>query len=137
MQRGRGFTLIELVIVVGVIGVLAGTAMVAYTAQKRASEYRTMRATVYALCHAVKDRFYTNQGIVATSSTAQTNTQYQANIVESTFGDYRIQSVTATGFAVRVRYWARGAGTGSSTATYTFNAAGQQTSCSGTDCMSG
>jgi type IV pilus assembly protein PilE len=138
MKAKKGFTLIEVLIVLGVIGVLAGVAYVEYTAQKRASEYKAMRAAVNSLAQAVKNYYYAGNSISSTTTTTSaTNNRYLTNIVETTFSRYRVEPVAGGTFRIRVDYYRQGGTSGPRTGRYYFDAGGDQTSCSGSDCMTG
>ncbi len=134
MKRRRGFTLIEIVIAVTVIGVLASVAVVSYQRSKQRQEYRAMRSNVHVLTDAVKSYFYTVQGYCVTANTAQTNSAYGTQIQDDNFCRYLVY-LNAGNPQVRVDYFPLGCGTGASTGLFRFNVSGGQISCVGADCM--
>ncbi len=134
MKKRKGFTLIEIMIVVTVIGVLAATAAVSYGQNKRRSQYRAMRAKVRVLTDAVKSYFYTMQSFCVTTTTARTNLAYGTMLHEGNFCRYRVY-LSSGNPRVQVDYFRRGCGTGSRTGRFRFNVSGDQISCSGSDCM--
>jgi len=134
MGKRKGFTLIEIVIAVMVIGVLASTALVAYQNIKRRNQYRAMRAGVHALTDAVKGYFYTLQAYCVTGNTGLTNDAYGTKLVDDNFCRYAV--ILAAGVPrVQVQYFRGGCGSGAMTGFYTFNISGDQISCAGADCM--
>lgn len=133
MKKKEGFTLIELMVVVIIIGVLSALATANYAKVKRYAEYKGALANVYALAAAAKNYYLTMNSYPATADTAATNTLYGTRIIDSTFHGYKIQ---ATGTPCQmVVYYAPGDGAGTDTATYIFNLNGSLNSCGGSDCV--
>jgi len=135
-RRKKGYTLIELVIVIAVVGILAGTALVAYDRSKRRSEYRAMRANVHALTAAVKGYFYTLQAYCVTSTSDRTNRAYGTNMIDGNFCRYRVY-LSSGNPRVRVSYFPSGC-TNCNCAGVTyfyFYINGSQQSCTGPNCM--
>ncbi len=136
MKRLKGFSLVEILIVLTVISVLASMALVSYQQQKQRSQYRGMRASVHVLTDAVKSYFYTLQAYCVTANTAQTNAAYGVQLQDANFCRYRVYR-TGGNTRVQVRYYRRGCNTGACTGVYTYNISGDQISCTGADCMTG
>lgn len=133
MKKKEGFTLIELMVVVVIVGVLSALATASYAKAKRYAEYKGALANMYALAAAAKNYYLTMSSYPATADTAATNTLYGTRIIDGTFHGYKIQ---ATGTPCQiVVYYAPGDGSGTDTATYIFNLCGSLDSCTGTDCM--
>lgn len=133
MKKKEGFTLIELMVVVVIVGVLSALATASYIKTKRYAEYKGALANVYALAAAAKNYYLSMGSYPWTADTAATNTLYGTRIIDSTFHEYRIQS-SGSPCQIVVCY-ASGDGTGTDTATYIFNLNGTLSSCGGADCM--
>jgi len=133
MRNRKSFTLIEVLVTLTVVFVLAATAYVSYDLSRRRSEYRAMRANVYALTNAIKSYFYSMRAYSATANTAQTNTDYGTLIQDGRFCRYRV-FLSAPNIQLRVQFYPNRCGVGAATNFY-FDIDGQQTSCVGTNCL--
>ena len=129
----RGFTLIELMVVVVILSILVSMSTVSYLKRKKHIEYDTATANVRMIIAAEKDyRLFTmNNTYQESDSTAHTNAALALHVVDGYFQNYRIGlSVASPPFVVAVD-----SGDASLNCTYTFDSQGQRVSSSGNDCL--
>jgi prepilin-type N-terminal cleavage/methylation domain-containing protein len=126
----KGFTLIEVVVVVIIVGVLAGIAATGYIEQRRRAEYNGAQSIVRSIAAAVKNQFYVTTTVTLTGNTMATNNQYGLAIPTSNqnFYDYRV--VAGAPFVVQVSYAPRRSfGSTANACTFTFDSNGTKTGC--------
>ncbi|MFH1691496.1 MAG: type II secretion system protein [Candidatus Omnitrophota bacterium] len=136
MEKRQGFTLIELMIVVIVVGVLSGLATVSFVRIRREAEYKGALTIIQSLTAAAKNRYLSLGTYVTTTSTTDTNNIYGTKVtdVNSAFHNYTILTIAGPSFRVRMNY-ARGDGSGAHTANYAFSKDSVRISCVGVDCL--
>lgn len=121
----KGFTLVELIVAVLILGILASLSMGNYHINRRRAEYRNAVAQVQAIVAAEKNYYLTTGVYWATSNTASTNSRLGILVQETYFRAYR---VILSGSSFRVRFQG---GNG----VYIFDDQGQRIGCTGTDCV--
>ncbi|MFA5039880.1 MAG: prepilin-type N-terminal cleavage/methylation domain-containing protein [Candidatus Omnitrophota bacterium] len=126
MRKNSGFTLTELIVAVVVLGILATLGYSGFHVQRRRGELRSAIAQVQAIVAAEQLYFLTFRAYRATTNTATTNSQLGLKIQDAYFRNYRV-SAGAGSFTI---------GVNGGNAVYTFNASGNRTGCSGSDCVS-
>ncbi|MFH0877957.1 MAG: prepilin-type N-terminal cleavage/methylation domain-containing protein [Candidatus Omnitrophota bacterium] len=130
-QNTHAFTLVEILVVVIIIGVLAGFTTNFLKERRRSSELKNINSNVQALCSAVKN-YYNTIGSLAptTSNTDDTNFRY-GTVLHDGYSHHYCVINQGTNFRVTV---IMGQGVDES-ATYTFDKNGVKTGCSGTICV--
>lgn len=136
MKKETGFTLIEIIVVIIIIGVLASLAVASYVRIRREAEYKGAVTILQSLAAAAKNRYLSLGNYLTTTSTSDTNNNYGVKIADANcpFHNYTILSIGGPSFRVRMSY-ARGDGSGAHTAEYVFSKDGVWVSCAGVDCL--
>ncbi len=127
----KAFTLVELMIVVVIVGILASMAAVNHRTQKTRAEYLSALSTVRAISGAVKNYVYSDRAVQSTSSTAQTESVYGIDIVESVFSGF---TVIPAGLSFRIQAFYnadRDPTTDAETTVFVWRPDGVVDSCSG------
>lgn len=102
MNKSRGFTLIELMIVVAVIGILAAVALPSYTRYVLKS-HRSSAITAVLDVASREARYYTTNNTYTNSLTALGYTSDPMPLTDSSnhYYDLSVTAVSSTGFTVR------------------------------------
>lgn len=124
MRQKKAFTLIELVVAVVILGILVTLGLASLSGRKMKAEYNGAVAQVVTIAAAEKTFFLTQGYYIATTSTANTNSELGIRISDGYFQNYRVTSVSPVTISVT------GGG-----CTYTFDSNGNRISATGTDCL--
>ena len=99
MHKQRGFTLVEVMVIVGIIAILAAIAVPTYDAQKRKG-YRTDAVRALTEAAQLQERWYSNTGTYATLndiSAGDTSANGQYGITASYSSTHFTITATAVG----------------------------------------
>jgi prepilin-type N-terminal cleavage/methylation domain-containing protein len=122
----KGVTFIELILVVVIIGVLASSAYIAQTQERRRFEYKGAVANIAAIAAAEKSYFLQFNTYNSSTNTATTNSLLGLVIHDSYFKNYRV-ALSGIFFTINM--------TGGN-CLYTFNRDGVRTGTNGgSDCL--
>ena len=132
-RSSSAFTLTELVIVVIIIGVLAGVAAVNHRTQKGRAEYMHALTNAQSLANAVKNYIYSGGTVQATGTTSQSESFYKIALPEGTFTRYSVSGSGNT-FTISARYNPTGNASSSDQTVFTWSSDGNLSSCSGANC---
>ncbi|MFB3919361.1 protein containing Prepilin-type cleavage/methylation [Candidatus Velamenicoccus archaeovorus] len=124
-KKISGFTLVELIVTVVILGIVSSITYINYNFQRRKNELRGATAQVQVIAAAERLYYLNTRAFWSTTDTANTNTRLGLHIRDTYFDNYRVTASGGT-FTIRVDGGA---------ATYTFNAQGVRTACAGTDCI--
>ncbi len=124
-EQASGFTLVEMIVAVIILGIVASMTYVNYNFQRRKNELKAAMAQVQVIATAERLYYLNNRAFWATTSTANTNTRLGLHIQDTYFDNYRVNTGGGT-FTIQVDGGA---------ATYTFNDQGVRTGCTGSDCV--
>ncbi len=125
MKQSSAFTLIELMVAVVILGILASLSMVSLADRKRKAEFNGAWGQVRTIAAAQKTYSLTQGHYIATTSTADTNSELGLEIRDGYFRNYRVTSIAPVRIVVTTPV-----GTN-----YTFDGNGNRVSCAGADCL--
>ena len=109
-----GFTLVELLVVIVIIGVLAGIAMVSYIGFRDRTSRTAASANVRSIIPAL-EAFHTDQDTYVGATLTVLRTQYDLQINDSAASNYKISAQTASTYCAQNRFgdwyaWTTGPG---------------------------
>ena len=132
MKNRRGFTLIEMMVTIVIIGILASLAFVSYLDRKKKVQYNSAFSQIQAIAAAEKN-YYLSQGVyTATTGTSDTNADLGIKLSDDYFKTYKVNAIVGPPASFNVTVFS---GTASANATYTFDRKGTRIACSGSDCL--
>lgn len=129
--RQQGFTLIEVMITVAIIGILAAIAYPSYTNHIQKSRRETAKAEMLASAQ-LMERFYAINYSYATATAGASGTIRDKSPIEGTaYYDVTLENLTASTYTIKATPIAGSAQASDKCGTLSINQAGVKTSTSG------